>query len=93
MRTEPECCDGSDEPSGVCPNICEHIGKEHRAKVEAETKIRKTGSKIRSTYITFAAKEKKRLEELVAKSSREVGVQEKEVDRLKGTLASKLLHY
>lgn len=41
-ETEPECCDGSDEAPGVCPNKCEEIGKAYRAKVEAETKTRKT---------------------------------------------------
>lgn len=42
MKPEPECCDGSDEAPGVCPNKCEEIGKAYRAKVEAETKTRKT---------------------------------------------------
>ncbi|KAI5116540.1 hypothetical protein M0805_004323 [Coniferiporia weirii] len=83
---EPECCDGSDEQSGVCPNICEKVGETYRAQVEAETKIRKTGAKIRSTYISFANKEKKRLESLVAVSSREVATREKEVARLKDIL-------
>ncbi|THH05009.1 hypothetical protein EW145_g5112 [Phellinidium pouzarii] len=83
---EPECCDGSDEQSSVCPNICEQVGKEYRVKVEAETKIRKTGAKIRSTYVSFANKEKKRLEDLVAASSREVASREKEVERLRDIL-------
>ena len=83
---EPECCDGTDEATGVCPNICEQVGKEYRARVEAENKIRKTGSKIRSSYITFANKEKKRLEELVAVSSRDVAAKEKEVEKLKNLL-------
>lgn len=82
---EPECCDGSDEQLGRCPNICEKVGKEYRERVEAETKIRKKGSKFRSSYIAFAKKEKKRLEDIVASSSRQLAVQEKEVARLKGT--------
>ncbi|EJD00926.1 endoplasmic reticulum protein [Fomitiporia mediterranea MF3/22] len=80
---EAECCDGSDEEPGLCPNICEKVGKEYRERVEAENKIRKKGSKIRSSYISFANKEKKRLEDLVASTSREVVAQEKEVARLK----------
>jgi len=39
---EKECCDGSDEPEGVCPNICEEMGKEHRQRMEAEMKLRRT---------------------------------------------------
>jgi len=42
------------------------------------------GSKIRSTYIVFAQKEKKRLEALVQASTQEVAEREKEVARLKG---------
>ena len=40
---DPECCDGSDEwQSGACPDSCAEIGREHRARIEAETKTRKT---------------------------------------------------
>ncbi|KAI1785346.1 endoplasmic reticulum protein [Ganoderma leucocontextum] len=80
---EPECCDGSDEPKGVCPNVCNQIGEEYRERLKAENKLRKTGSKIRSTYIAFAQKEKKRLEEEVAASAQEISTREKEVARLK----------
>ncbi|KAL5508480.1 hypothetical protein ACEPAH_6099 [Sanghuangporus vaninii] len=83
---EPECCDGSDEPASLCPNICEKVGKEHRTRVEAENKIRKKGSKIRSSYIAFANKEKKRLEDQVTATSRDVAAQEKEVARLKALM-------
>ncbi|KAI9572397.1 glucosidase II beta subunit-like-domain-containing protein [Boletus coccyginus] len=56
---EPECCDGSDEALGVCSNTCEEVGQEYRKKEEAARKLRKTGSKIRATYIAFAQKEQK----------------------------------
>lgn len=40
---DPECCDGSDEwQTGACPDTCAEIGREHRARIEAETKTRKT---------------------------------------------------
>lgn len=39
---EPECCDGSDEPLGVCPNKCREIGEAYAHKMEAERKLRKT---------------------------------------------------
>ncbi|OAX39255.1 hypothetical protein K503DRAFT_739832 [Rhizopogon vinicolor AM-OR11-026] len=80
---EQECCDGSDEPSGVCPNTCQEVGAEYRKEVEAERKLRKTGSKIRSTYIAYAHKEKKRLEVLVIDLVKEIEVREKEVEKLR----------
>lgn len=45
------------------------------------------GSKIRSSYISFAHKEKKRLETLIQTSAQEIELQEKEVARLKGQTA------
>lgn len=80
---EPACCDGSDEPAGVCENTCAAAGKEYRKVQEAAQKLRRTGSKIRSTYIAFARKEKKRLEAEIESSGKEVALQEKEVARLK----------
>ena len=43
-RAEKECCDGSDEPEGVCPNVCEAAGNEYRERMAAETRVRKTVS-------------------------------------------------
>ncbi|KIJ56830.1 hypothetical protein M422DRAFT_22966 [Sphaerobolus stellatus SS14] len=83
---ESECCDGSDEAPGVCPNRCQEIGEEYRKKIDAERKIQKTGSKIRGTYIAFAHKEKKRLEESVATLEKEIAIQEKEVAKLKDVM-------
>ncbi|EIW62173.1 endoplasmic reticulum protein [Trametes versicolor FP-101664 SS1] len=80
---EPECCDGSDEAPGVCKNACKEIGQAYRERVRAEQKLRKTGSKIRSTYVAFAQKEKKRLEQELEQTEQEIAVREKEVARLK----------
>ncbi|KAH9950157.1 endoplasmic reticulum protein [Amylocystis lapponica] len=80
---EPECCDGSDERPGVCANICKEVGEQYREAQEAERKLRKTGSKIRSSYISFALKEKKRVESQISASDAEIAVREKEVARLK----------
>ncbi|KAF8883454.1 glucosidase II beta subunit-like-domain-containing protein, partial [Infundibulicybe gibba] len=82
LCVEPECCDGSDEHSGICPNMCKVVGDVYRKKRDEERKLRKTGAKIRSTYITFAHKEQKRLEALVQATSQEIVVREKEVARL-----------
>ncbi|KAI0363840.1 endoplasmic reticulum protein [Pilatotrama ljubarskyi] len=80
---EPECCDGSDEAPGVCRNVCQEVGQAYRERVKAEQKLRKTGAKIRSTYIAFAQKEKKRLEQELAQTEQEIATREKEVARLK----------
>lgn len=39
---DPECCDGTDEPTGECPNVCAELGRETREKDEAAAKIRRT---------------------------------------------------
>lgn len=41
-RLDPECCDGSDEATGICPNVCDQVGKEYRSKRDEERKRRKT---------------------------------------------------
>ncbi|KAF7982323.1 hypothetical protein HWV62_29020 [Athelia sp. TMB] len=82
---EKECCDGSDEAPGVCPNVCETVGAEYRRIRDAERKLRKTGSKIRSTYLAFAEKEKTRLEASIAESAKEIAVREKEVEELQAS--------
>ena len=42
LAQERDCCDGSDEHSGVCPNVCKEVGEAYRQQVKAERKIRKT---------------------------------------------------
>ncbi|KAF8632015.1 hypothetical protein AX17_004958 [Amanita inopinata Kibby_2008] len=58
-------------------------GEEYRKKREAELKIQRTGAKIRSSYIAFAVKEKKRLEADVQALIGEIAEKRKEVARLK----------
>jgi protein kinase C substrate 80K-H len=41
---EPACCDGSDEPAGVCENTCAAVGELYRQKQEAARKLQKTVS-------------------------------------------------
>lgn len=79
---ERECCDGSDELPGVCNNTCATVGADYRKKRAEELKIQKTGAKIRSSYIAFAHKEKKRLENLVQTLVQDIATREKEVARL-----------
>ena len=40
--TEKECCDGSDERSGFCPNLCKEIGDAYQQQRKKEQKIQKT---------------------------------------------------
>ncbi|WVQ94203.1 hypothetical protein IAU59_001281 [Kwoniella sp. CBS 9459] len=84
---DPECCDGSDEwATGACPDRCGEIDKAHREAAEAERKTRKTGSKIRGTYIKWAQGEKKRLEDELEKKRGEVKSKEAEVERARVAL-------
>ncbi|KAG6836620.1 hypothetical protein H0H93_005963 [Arthromyces matolae] len=80
---EPDCCDGSDERPGVCKNVCKETGEVYRKKRDEARKLRKTGSKIRSTYIQFAHKEKARLESAIESLGKDIEVKEKEVARLR----------
>jgi len=41
---EPACCDGSDEPVGVCENMCVTVGEIYRKKQEAARKLQSTVS-------------------------------------------------
>jgi protein kinase C substrate 80K-H len=61
----------------------------YRTNLDAERKLRKTGAKIRSTYIVFAHKEKKRLEAEIVSLTREIADREREVSRLKGLQISR----
>ncbi|TFK28627.1 endoplasmic reticulum protein [Coprinopsis marcescibilis] len=79
---EPECCDGSDERPGVCPNRCKEIGEVYRLEREAIEKIQRTGAKIRASYIAFAHKEKSRLEDQVKNLDQQIQSKEKELERL-----------
>ena len=43
VLSEPtECCDGSDEQLGLCPNVCHQAGEAHRKYLEEDRKLRKT---------------------------------------------------
>ena len=42
VHVETNCCDGSDEKPGVCPNKCKEIGDAYKAQLAAERKLRKT---------------------------------------------------
>lgn len=81
---EPECCDGSDEAPGICSDVCHVVGEEYRRTHEAERKLRKTGSKIRSTYIAYAQKVKAELEQSIQRLTAEVEVKRAEEARARG---------
>ncbi|BEJ14197.1 hypothetical protein CspHIS471_0313710 [Cutaneotrichosporon sp. HIS471] len=81
------CCDGSDEwASGGCPNRCHDIAKAHKERIEREGKIRRTGAKIRGTYVAFAQKEKKRLQDEIAAKRIEIVDRERQVADTKSAL-------
>ncbi|KZO92144.1 hypothetical protein CALVIDRAFT_313397 [Calocera viscosa TUFC12733] len=83
---DSDCCDGSDEPAGVCPNRCAELGEAYRTTLEQERRLRRTGSKIRSSYVSYAKKEKKRLEEALEKGRQAVDQARLDEMRLKAVL-------
>ena len=42
LSAEKDCCDGSDERPGFCPNVCKEIGDIYREQRKKEQKIQKT---------------------------------------------------
>jgi hypothetical protein len=44
VSSEPTCCDGSDEPAGVCENTCAAAGKLYRQKEKVARKLQSTVS-------------------------------------------------
>ncbi|KAJ3242021.1 hypothetical protein HDU81_008893 [Chytriomyces hyalinus] len=57
---DPECCDGSDEYSGLvnCPNTCATISAEHQRKQNELMKVLQKGLKLKQGYIDFGVKAK-----------------------------------
>lgn len=88
LTSDPECCDGSDEwATGACPNRCAEVAKEYRERTEREAKLRKTGGKIRSTYVNFAGKERQRLEDELKAKRAELTDKEAELSAAQGELS------
>ena len=46
LLAEKDCCDGSDERPGLCPNLCNQIGDAYRQQRKQEQKIQKTVIKL-----------------------------------------------
>jgi protein kinase C substrate 80K-H len=52
-----DCCDGSDEPKGKCPDNCYEIGKGLRDELKAKIKAMKAGIQIKNTRAQQGKKE------------------------------------
>ncbi|KAJ3250725.1 hypothetical protein HDU77_006415 [Chytriomyces hyalinus] len=57
---DPQCCDGSDEYSGLvkCPNTCATIAAEHQRKQNELMKVLQKGLKLKQGYVDFGVKAK-----------------------------------
>jgi len=74
---DPECCDGSDENSGIikCPNICEQVANEHNKEEIERKKILKEGLAKKAKYLEEAS-------ELVKKENSKKEKLEREINKL-----------
>ncbi|RPA73904.1 hypothetical protein BJ508DRAFT_418848 [Ascobolus immersus RN42] len=82
------CCDGSDEPKGKCPDKCAVLGKERLKEEAAARHAQAAGVEARRKLEAEAAK---MVQELKAKKGGlegEVKATEREVERLRGVLAT-----
>lgn len=62
---EEDCCDGSDEAQGVCPNTCEQRGQQHRLEQAHSERIRDKALITKRSYIDSARRELERLRKVV----------------------------
>lgn len=98
---EEECCDGTDEPAGVCPDTCTQRGKQYQVELEHSERVRDKALIIKRKYIESAKKELERLSIVqgdktmaVIKAGEKEHAAKGEVDRLealsKDALSAKL---
>lgn len=50
-----DCCDGSDEPAGLCNSTCDALGASRRAELRAQLAAAEQGLKTRTGYVDRAA--------------------------------------
>jgi alpha 1,3-glucosidase len=83
---DDDCCDGSDEFDGRCPNRCKAIGAAARAAADEEARKGRVGAKLRAEYASFGAKERVRLGAQVANLEMELKTKEADEKRLRAVL-------
>lgn len=79
-----DCCDGSDEAPGVCPNTCAEAGAANRAALKARSTAYKQGLKVRSKYVKEAVTSRQKWEAEVQHLIEEEASLTKVVGRLQG---------
>ena len=88
FSSDPDCCDGSDEylTPNLCPNKCSEVGKQYR-KIQTELlNKRRSGSKIRESYINQALRNSSSGEKEVDRLEIEIGVVRINEERLRNGL-------
>ena len=61
-----DCCDGTDESSGACPNTCAEAGSANRAALKARWTAFKFGLKSRENYVVDVVANKQKWEQEIA---------------------------
>lgn len=77
------CCDGSDEPEGVCPNRCREVHEDYIVKQKAAEEARARGLKKRAELVVEAEKRKTWLEKELTKRKQALAAKETEVQEAK----------
>lgn len=80
------CCDGSDEPEGVCPNRCKEVHEDYIVRQKAAKEARERGLKKRAEMVQEAEKRKAWLEKELTKRQQELVAKEAEVQEAKENL-------
>jgi hypothetical protein len=79
-----DCCDGSDENSGKCPNTCAEAGAANRAAMKARSTALKLGLKAKEKYISKAVTGRKEWQQELVRVSEEAAGLQKTVTKLQG---------
>ena len=79
-----DCCDGTDESSGACPNTCAEAGSANRAALKARWASFKFGLKSRENYVVDVVADKRKWEHEIGVLGRRESELVKTVAKLHG---------
>eukprot|EP00026_Physarum_polycephalum_P011071 Phypoly_transcript_11267.p1 GENE.Phypoly_transcript_11267~~Phypoly_transcript_11267.p1 ORF type:complete len:354 (+),score=65.82 Phypoly_transcript_11267:157-1218(+) len=74
-----DCCDGSDEEAGLCPDVCSKEWEEEIARVQGEIEKHSKGETIKKTYIKQGNHGVKQLDGVVKQLRKEVQADQEEL--------------
>lgn len=81
-----DCCDGSDEPPGVCKNTCAEAGAAARAELRQRADAEAAGAALKKAYLAQAQEAKALWAQEDAQLTKSIAQLQKLVDQWKSEL-------